>query len=134
MSLDTAGIIAALMSHAQTLGVFEKVNGHESNNAPTTGITCDFLWVRTTPLARASGLASTTVVVTYMARIYRPTAQNSDDVDPQVMHAADELCRAYVGDFELGGEARNVDLFGEAGIPLSVSSGWLQFDSSTKCR
>ena len=130
MSLDTAGILSALQSHAQTLGVFDRVNGHESANAPGNGLTCDFFWVGAVPFSGGSGLASTTVVVTFMARIYLSTTQLSDDIDPQVLHATDELCRAYSADFELGGEVRNMDLLGQSGAQLGAQAGWLQVDAT----
>lgn len=130
MSLNTAGILAALQSHAQTLGVFDRVNGHESANAPGHGLTCDFFWMRVVPYPAGSGVASTTVVVTFMARIYLATTQLSDDIDPQILHATDELCRAYSADFQLGGQVRDMDLLGHSGQQLSAQAGWLQVDAT----
>lgn len=134
MSLNSAGLFAALSSHAQKLGVFDRVNEHESMNAPGSGLTCAFWFVRVGPFPPGSGLAATTGLVVFTARIYSPNTQPQDSADPAVMHAADLLLAAYSGDFDLGGLVRDVDLLGASGTPLSAQAGWLQIDASTTYR
>jgi hypothetical protein len=131
MSLDSAGLFSALQSHAMTLGLFERVNGHESMNAPGNGLTCAYWWVRVGPLPRGSGLASTSGVVVFTARIYAPNQLPQDSTDPLVLSATDALIAVYSGDFNLGGAIRNVDLLGESGTPLSAQAGWLPMDGTT---
>lgn len=134
MSLNTAGLFSALSSHAQTLGVFDRVDGHEPMNAPGRGLTCAFWFVRLSPFPAGSGLAATSGLVVFTARIYKPNTLPQDTVDPDVLHAADLLLGAYSGDFELGGLVRNVDLLGQSGQQLSAAAGWLQIDASTTYR
>lgn len=131
MSLNSAGLFAALSSHAQTLGVFDRVNEHEPMNAPGNGLTCAFWFVRLGPFQPGSGLASTSGLVVFTARIYKPNQLPQGAEDAAVMGAADLLLAAYSGDFELGGLVRDVDLLGQSGQPLSAAAGWLPFGDTT---
>ena len=131
MSLNTAAILDALKSHASASGLFDRVNGHESANAPGNGLTAEFWWVRTTAAAASSGLASTSAVVVFTGRIYLPSTTPQDETDIAVLNATDALIGAYSGDFELGGLVRNVDLLGQHGAQLSAAAGWLPRDSVT---
>lgn len=124
------GIINAAVSHAMTLGVFERVNGAEPKTAPGTGITCA-IWVDRIVPVRASGLASTSLMFVLMARLYiPPDVEPSDELDPNLVDAADQLMNAYTGDFTLDGQLRHIDLFGENGTPLAAQAGWVRFDRS----
>lgn len=128
MTINVAGITAALESHAGTSAYFETINGHEPDNAPGNGLTLG-LWADSIrPAGLASGLAATAAVVTFMARIYAPAQQQpQDSIDPNVLAATDALMAAYTGDFTLGGLIRNVDLLGQFGTPLAAQAGWLPF-------
>lgn len=127
MSLDIGAIMNALESHAMASGVFEDVLGHELIGMPGSGITAALWPQRIRPVNSASGLASTSARVEFMLRIYTTAIQQPyDGIDPAVVAAADALFVAYGGDFELGGNARNVDLLGSTGEPLSATAGWLQ--------
>jgi len=129
MSLDSAGLFTALTSHAQALGVFDHVNGHETLNPPGHGLTCDVFFVRFGP-ALSSGLSSTSGVVVFMARIYKPNTLPEDHVEIELLSAADALVAAYSGDFTLGDRVRQVDLMGQTGTPLSAQGGWLRIDET----
>ena len=127
MALDTQGILDRLASHAMTLGVFDRVNTHEPKTAPGRWITCA-IWVeRIDPVAGLSGLASSTGRITFNVRLYTNMLQQPQDlIDPNLVRAADELIRAYSGDFTLGGTVMNVDLRGMGGGQgLYVQGGYL---------
>jgi hypothetical protein len=125
MSLPIGAILDALVSHAGSLGRFERVNEHEPKNAPGSGLTCA-IWVdRIEPIA-ASGLASTSVRLVFTLRLYAPLLSVSDDlIDPQLVAALDELFAAYTGAFTLGGLLRHIDVLGAYGTPLEASAGYL---------
>ncbi|MEV0382883.1 hypothetical protein [Nonomuraea sp. NPDC050643] len=129
MSLDAAAILDAIVSHAQALGVFETVNAHESVNAPGHGLHAEVWAASITPVPAGSGLAMTSAQVVWKVRV-RGSAdtQPRDMIDPHMMAAVDALMNAYSGDFELGGNVRNVDLLGQAGTALSARAGYLQQD------
>ena len=124
MAVDAAGLFAALSSHAASLGIFDVVNEHESANPPGNGITCGIWFVRLGP-AMSSGLSSTSGVVTFMARVYKPDTLPQDSVDREILPAASELIATYAAHFTLGGLVRQVDLRGQTGTPLSAQAGWL---------
>lgn len=129
MSLDIAAILDGVVSHALMLGLFERVNAHEPANAPGHGLTCAVWADSVAPLPAGSGLASTSARVVFNARIYTSMLQEpADAIDPNMVAAVDALMSAYSGDFELGGSVRNVDLLGQAGVPLSAQAGYLQQD------
>ena len=60
-------------------------------------------------------------------RLYTNMLQQPQDlIDPNLVRAADELIRAYSGDFTLGGTVMNVDLRGMGGGQgLYVQGGYL---------
>jgi len=129
MSLDATGILDAAQSHAMTLGLFERVNGHEPKKAPGNGLTAA-VWVQSIAPIQSSGLAATSGRLELRVRIYTPMlSEPQDAIDPNVLAAVDALMAAYSGDFTLGGEARNVDLLGQHGTPLSATAGYLNQDS-----
>jgi hypothetical protein len=131
--LATTAIRGLLVSHAQATGYFEQVIAHEPKSAPGPGVTCA-IWRRRTDPIRSSGLASTSVRSEFTARLYTSMlSEPQDGIDITIDDAADALFAAYSGDFELGGDARQVDLLGAYGTPLSLQFGYLDI-SGTKFR
>lgn len=130
MALDILGITDAYMSHAMASGWFEMVNGHEPKNAPSTGGLTAAVWTDDViPIGSASGLDSVTAVLVMKLRIYTSAIQEpADAIDPNMLAAADDLCRAYIGDFTLGGLVKNVDIFGMYGQSLRAKAGYIQQD------
>lgn len=128
--MNNSTILEALVSHAMTLGVFDRVNKHEPKNAPGRGFTCAFWLGNIDPLPGASGLVATTVRVMWQARVYtNMLAEPQDGIDPDMLNAVDALMNAYSGDFTLGGLIRNVDLLGEFGEALRAMPGYLDQDN-----
>lgn len=129
--MDVQGIIDAAVSHALSLGVFDRVNAHEPKHAPGLGMTAA-VWVdRVEPVARASGLAATSAKLQLMVRVYTSAnTEPADAIDPDVIKAVDLLMAAYTGDFTLGGLVMEVDLLGIHGTPLTAQAGYLRFGRS----
>lgn len=128
MALDIVSLLDAVVSHAGASGYFTAVNGHEPANAPGAGLTCAVWADQVTPV-RTSGLASTSVRLIFNVRIYASAeSEPRDAIDPALLAAVDNLCASYVGDLELGGEVRQVDVRGQHGQPLDVRAGYLQQD------
>lgn len=133
MTFDAAavtGLFGQLVSHAQKLGLFERVNSHEYKSAPGSGLSCE-IWVASIdPLPAASGLASTTGRVAFNSRVRQNMlAEPQDDIDKDVLAAVCALMAEYSGAFTLGGTVRDVDLLGAHGTPLSAKAGYLSHDS-----
>lgn len=128
MSLDINGILDQVVSHALATGHFQTFNEHESKQSNTNGITGS-VWVeRITPI-RSSGLATTSVRLELQMRMYSSTyTEPYDDIDSNLTQAVDAYFTALLGDFELSGEARHVDIFGAHGRPLEVDVGWINLD------
>lgn len=128
MPLTTSTILGPVIDHALSLGVFDSVAGHEPKRAPGNGITLA-LWIdRITPIT--SGLASTSARVVVIARAYGSMlAEPQDAIDPRLSDAASALVESLVGDFELGGVARSVDVRGIHGVPLDAQAGYIEQDS-----
>lgn len=117
----------AMVSHAQTMGLFESVNRHEFKNAPAAGGLHGNVWfTRVGPVPRRSGLASTAARLEFLFRIYGSMlAEPQDDIDTGMVKALDRLLAAYSGDFTLDGLVAEVDLLGAYGTALSGQSGYL---------
>jgi hypothetical protein len=113
-----------LVSHSQALGVFDTVEDHAPATVPGAGIWC--IWEVTVPFAHASsGLASTSAVLTWVATILAPlTTEPGGDIERDVLRAADALIRSLIGDFDLGGLVRYVDVRGSEGTPLRADAGY----------
>lgn len=130
MSLPIGNILDTVVSHAMACGHFEYVNGHEPKNAPGNGLTCA-VWVDGIQPVRSSGLSSTTGRLTLNVRLYSPMqAEPQDAIDPALVTALDVLLTAYSGDFQLGGDARHIDLLGAHGTALTALAGYLTQDGS----
>lgn len=118
----------AIIDHALASGHFEVVNGHEPANAPGNGLACAIWADRIVPI-RASGLDSVSLRISFSIRVYTlMTSFPQDDIDPTVLGAVANLMAAYAGAFELGGRARQIDLFGAHGLPLQAQAGYLNQD------
>jgi hypothetical protein len=126
MALDINGILDAVVSHALASGYFEQVNSHEPANAPGNGLTAA-VWVDALGATRSSGLATASARLVFNVRLYTSTVQEpADAIDPNLTAATDALMRAYVGDFDLGGTVRQVDVFGTSGPGLDARAGYIE--------
>lgn len=130
MATDLTTIISAVVDDAMTLGVFERVNGHEADSSPGTGVTADVWVMDLVPLAAASGLAEVTALLPLKVRLYAPLSSvNRDVIDPQLLRALQLLFGQYAGGFTLGGLIQNVDVFGHYGIRMSAPFGYVEVNA-----
>lgn len=126
MTLNITGILDAVVSHAMASGHFEKVNGHEPDNAPSHGLTAA-VWTDSIQAIRSSGLASTTAVLVFNVRVYTSVqSEPADAIDPNLITAVDDLCAAYVDSFTFGGLVRSIDVLGQHSQGLLVRAGYIQ--------
>src|SRR5258708_37426521 len=127
MTFDAAAVVALrdqIVSHAMTLGVFDKVAQHEPKNAPGNGLFCA-IWADTIePLPDASGLAATSGRVAFHVRIMGNMLQEpQDDIDGLMLTAATTLIGEYSGHFTLGGTGRDGDRLGPPGEAAKGQGG-----------
>lgn len=115
-----------LGDHAATTGYFPAGSIlHEPTSAPGDDLCCAVWLLAGEPARGASGLAATTLALTFAVRLYAALPQIANDaLDPAMVDALDALLSGYSGDFTLGGAIRNIDLLGEFGTPLSWESGY----------
>lgn len=134
MTFDPQATIDTIITHAKKLGIFERVHPYEPKGAPGNGVSLA-VWVdRILPL-KSSGLDSTTVRVSYSLRIYQNMLKEAQEkIDTTLLSAATKLMVAYSGDFTFGGNARQVDLLGAYGIPLSAQAGYLSMGGTADFR
>lgn len=127
--LNVEGVFDAFESHGLKLGVFESVNKHEPKSAPGNGQRLVIWTDAIVPLARVSGLAATSALVTYYMRIYSNMLQEPQDaIDPNMMTACALLFSSLNADFDLGENASHIDLLGAYGQPMSAQAGYLNQD------
>ena len=128
MSLPTAALLAEITSHAQSLGIFDSVNGHEPRNASASGVSCAVTVTNIDPI-KTSGLNNTSARITFRVQLLvSMLTQPYDTIDQIICNATDALMTDYVGGFTLESNARNVDVRGAQGTPLSARSGYVTID------
>jgi hypothetical protein len=128
VALDTRNILGNIASLAMATGYFDAVLGYVSKQAATNGITAA-IYIEDMRAIRTSGLSSTSVRLELEMQVYSSTYQEPyDDIDTNLALAVDAMFTALIGDFDLGSEARNVDIFGAWGQPLRVRSGLMNLD------
>jgi hypothetical protein len=131
MTIGIRSLMDVVVSYASASGFFDSVQAHEPKSAPGNGLYFAVFLSGLGPARGSSGLSSTTVRVELTGRIYKPFKSEPEDlIDPNVTDAADALFTAYSGDFDLGGNARNVDLLGAYGAPLSARAGYQSIDKN----
>lgn len=129
MSFPVGELFDALVSMCQRLGVFDKVNQHESKIAPGNGISAG-IWLDTLGPA-SSGLASTSCRPIYVIRVYQNfLSEPQDAIDPSVWSAVDLILNEINGDFDLDlNYVRMVDILGAEGEPVSCQAGYVDIDN-----
>lgn len=99
---DYRDLFNGVVSVPMALGVFDQVNSHEPENPPGKGVNCSVTLGPITPAP--SGLASTSLKITFLLRLYSSLEQRPlDPVDPELLVATAVLIGAYSGGFELTG-------------------------------
>lgn len=131
MTLQTSQILGALRDHAMQLGVFETVSGHEAKVPPGTGVHYEIFGGGFDLTPMRSGLDSTSVKLTFRARL-RTTwnQQPADDTDTRLFNALDPLMASYIAGFTLGGLTAALDILGMGGSgPVAGQFGYLDQNS-----
>lgn len=134
MSFNSAAVsdlFSAILTDAQTTGLFERVNTHEPKHAPGNGLNCS-IWVSDIKPVKSSGLDQTSGLVSFFIRIYNSMlSEPQDDIDPQILSAVSTLMASYTGDFNFGdlADVRNIDLLGQYGEGLSAQAGYMDISN-----
>lgn len=128
MTLHIDNLFSLVESHAQQTGMFQRVNGHEPKNAPGNGMHCA-VWLDTIEPVAMSGADNVSIVVVFNVQLYLNFLQKPEDgIDPKLVKAVDAMMTKYVGDFEFGGEVRNLDIFGSSGWKFEAKAGYIDID------
>lgn len=126
-------VLQRVISHAAASGLFGKVQGAEPKSAPITGRSPDIfcaVWLQRVRPAMRSGSNSTSAVLEVMVRLYtKMTTDPIEQIDPNMLGAAHRLMGSYVGDFELGANARCVDIRGMEGTQMTAEAGYAELDT-----
>lgn len=132
-AFNAAAVMAlfdAIKSVPAGMGDFARTGGSEPRSAPGGGLTFALVGVAIAPI-KASGLNSTSGLVTFSARIYKGgVAANQtelDAIDPAILTATCNLFAAYSGGFTLDGTVRQIDLLGQF-TPMTATPAWLEQD------
>ena len=125
---DVNSLYAALESHALSLGVFRRVNTHDSENAPGEGLSCSIILGPIAASGAMSGLGSVSGTITFLVMVWNSMMQKPlDGVDPAILTAVSTLLNEYSGNFTLGGTVRNIDLLALRSEPVYVEQEGKQF-------
>lgn len=128
-----SAILDIIVSEAQLLGVFDRVNQHESKSAQGTGVTCEVVWMTgPTPIPSHSGLSSTSGRVVYGVRIMVPLMTSPEDAtDALVTQIVDLYINSLHSEISLAdAQGSYVDIFGMGGVPIDAQGGYLTIDQT----
>lgn len=134
MTIVAATLSTALIDDLGQLGVFDQINKHEPKSAPGRGVTTSF-WINEFAPVASSGLAATSMRLTYNQRIYMPMLDDPQDaIDDAILDATITVMAAYSDQFTLRDPnglqlIRQVDLLGSSGDGLSAKAGYINQDS-----
>lgn len=123
-------IMRALESHALESGLFDSVLRHEPKAGPGKGLAFA-CWLNSLGPARGtSGLAITTALATFSARLYVDMLRDpQDSIDADLGAATSEMMLRLTGDLDLGlDEVRSMDALGAQGQPFAATAGYLPQD------
>lgn len=127
---EIKNLYKAMVDEALATGLFKTVNMHEPKNAPSSDLHCAIYASYIGPCPGQSGLAITTGLLRFNARIYKSfITKPEDDIDPAITWATLELMNKFSNDFTLGGIVREVDLLGQSGSKLEAVAGYLTIDN-----
>lgn len=125
---EIRALYSALESHAKSLAIFRRINTHDADNNPSTGLSCSIILGPVAASPQYSGLSAVSVTVTFSVMIFNPMMQKPlDGVDPDILTAVSTLLGAYSADFTLGGLVRNVDLLGLRSEPAYINQGETEY-------
>jgi hypothetical protein len=121
-------LFSALESHALSLGVFRRVNTHEPDNAPGTGLSCSITLASIAATPAASGLGTVSGTITFRVMIFSPMQQKPlDGIDPAVLAAVSTLLGEYSANFTLAGTVRDIDLLSLRADATYINQGDTEF-------
>lgn len=133
-NMQIKAIMAKVTSVVQALGLFENSGRGPLTHTPGAGLRVSVWPGRITSPPGSSGLASVSLVLPVMIRIYGPVhPEPVDEIDDEMLEAVDRLGDAYVGGFTLGALVRGIDIHGRFGQPLTIEPGYLDVQAGT-CR
>jgi hypothetical protein len=116
-------------SLALSLGYFDAVAQHEPKNAPGKGLSL-FVFAEQFQPVQSSALDATSVRLNLIAQLRCSALREpQDDIDLDLIEAADALCAEISADFDLGTSVRNVDLLGQHGETLGGRFGYVDHDN-----
>lgn len=122
-------------STAKRLGRFDKVQTHEPKSAPGSGLTFACWLQELRPVAVASGLNVTSMLVVFNASIYiNMLSEPQDAIDVDVATVAAELAAEFHGGFEVVDDRiansvrAELDLLGRHGVPMNTRAGYINQD------
>ena len=119
----------AIASYAAASGYFDAVILHEPKSAPGKGLSLSVFLADFTPV-QSSGLNATSVRMVINAQLRcSMTREPQDDIDLDLIEAADALCTAISGDLDLGASIRSVDLLSQHGAGMGGVSGYITHDN-----
>lgn len=130
MTLDVNAVYNQVVSHAEGLGVFERVLAFEPKTAPGAGLSAVIWLSRIQPVAQVAGLSVVSIRLELKIRVYQNAlTEPQGDIDKTLLDAVAKLMNSYAGDFELSGEVMQIDIFGAYGEPFGAEGGYLRQDS-----
>lgn len=122
--IPTQELFDNLVSFCLKTGHFDAVNTVEPPSPPGNSITAA-IWVNAIKPTPQSGLNTVSVTVEFNIRVYPPNVMPSDQIDPNVMIITSDLYAELIANFDVGGIARNIDIFGAEGSSMSANAAYL---------
>lgn len=133
-AIELQPIVDGLLTHASKTAAFDVTMSHEPRSAPTGKYTFACWLQAIDPVARASGLAVTSLRVELLVRLFcpyvGPTAEDLNTMDSDMAMRVGLLWAAYTGDYQFTPANHAIDLLGAYGDGLRMRGGFATFDKT----
>lgn len=127
-------MVDALLTHASKTAAFDVIMSHEPRNAPAGKYTFACWLNMIDPVARASGLAVTSLRAEFLVRLFcpyvGPNAEELNTMDSDMAMRVGLLWAAYTGDYQFTAADHAIDLLGMYGDPLRMRGGFATFNNT----
>jgi hypothetical protein len=114
-----------IVSKLQAMNQFSSVLDYEPKAPPAGDFVASVWLLSAMPIAEASGLDKASLIYVLRVRIYHSIVLNEPVDDKGLLERADNIYDDFLGEFDLGGTIRAIDVYGMYGQSMTMQTGYI---------